>query len=490
LGAQRKVGDAARLVGILALAGVLRAWHLDFGLPQIWHPDEAESVPAIRDLLAGVTHMGHYRHPPLLKYLAAALLWPWAAPTEAQVVFALRSVSAVAGTLEVGLTWLLARSWLDSAGARRAAALHAVLPLAVFCSKYGVPDALQAALTTAGLCAALALAQAPGVRVAALTGVVVGLAIAAKYVGALLVFPVLVALVLARAAEERPPMAALVGACGAGLVLGLLVGLPTALAEAEVASRAIGQEWRHVMVSERGALGAERGWPGVWHLVHSALPAGGPVLVGMMLGGAALAARRRGGPELVLLAFVLPAYMLFEVANKIPVGGARYVLPLVAPGVVLAGIAADATGRAAWAWAAAAAFPAWRVLRLLLAMEEDTRAEMVRWIEAHDVRGAVVVDLARSGYIPDLSESRVVVERFPEPGSSAPRRRARWALVSSLSWERHLAPAMAETERGVWYRELLSKEPVYEARPDYMTYLFHDPVLRLVALDPETEEAP
>jgi hypothetical protein len=222
-----------------------------------------------------------------------------------------------------------------------------------------------------------------------------------------------------------------------------------------------------------------------FHLVHTLLPAVGPLAIVAMLGGVAWLAARRDRAALVVLAAAAPYYVAAERAYLVPPAPERYALPLV--GVWLAAASAGAAWLVAraparlrpLAWTAlAAALLAWpiaRTTRLLSHQLPDTRSRMIAWIEASLPPGTPIwaeapIELA--------GEPHGVSLRLLDDVSRAPR--GALVLASSFAWQRWLdrpdqAPERTRAWESLFARGTLLHE---EAEPEGR-YLFQNPTVRL-----------
>jgi 4-amino-4-deoxy-L-arabinose transferase-like glycosyltransferase len=128
------------LLLVLLLAAALRFYHLDG--QSLW-ADEGNSVALAGRSLADITYGSAYDiHPPLYYYLLH--FWVRLFGTSE---FAVRSLSAVIGTLLVGLTFLLGRRLFDSWVGLVAAFLSAISPFQVYYSQEARMYILLAALS-------------------------------------------------------------------------------------------------------------------------------------------------------------------------------------------------------------------------------------------------------------------------------------------------------------------------------------------------------
>jgi hypothetical protein len=200
---------------------------------------------------------------------------------------------------------------------------------------------------------------------------------------------------------------------------------------------------------------------------------------------------RRGPKDVILLAGVVPYYLVVEWAYLVPPVPERYVLPLIGPYLVAAIVALDALctrirqpPRALAAGAAAAvAFLAWPVLRtvsVLDGMGSDTRAQMQAWMAEHLARGAVVaVDGGRT-YYPDPLGVRYASGDVALQGTAPPR--TRYVLTSSLAYDRYLDHPEQVPAATAYYADLFANGSLLHEAAASRRYLIHNPTLRLYEL--------
>ncbi|NDC39794.1 MAG: phospholipid carrier-dependent glycosyltransferase, partial [Proteobacteria bacterium] len=140
------------LGGLVLFAGAVRFYGLSFGLPANFHPDEVPKVNAVMRMVDhGDLNPRYFLHPSLLLYscyfvntiLQYVGSFFGVEGTFRETAFlAGRVVSATAGTLSVGLVYLIGRRLYGSFAGFTAALLLAVFPLHVTCSRYLKEDAL------------------------------------------------------------------------------------------------------------------------------------------------------------------------------------------------------------------------------------------------------------------------------------------------------------------------------------------------------------
>jgi hypothetical protein len=503
--------SAQAACGLLVVLGLwLRLMHIGFGLPANFHPDEINATAETQGFLAGRAELHKYLHPPLIKNLAfvglelRALVERAAQPpAAATVTLALRMVSALAGAASIYLLFVVAYPLAGLAPALLVSLVLAILPLAIGGSMYGTPDMLLAFLYLAAVACHLRLARAPSAWLYALAGLTLALAVGAKYTGAF-VLPSLVAAHLAgsraRAEAGRPPPGFRAWlALGGGLALGLAASFPLLPFELRDILRGGAAEVEHTMVT--GHLGVRvsgRQFGMVWHFVHSILPSGGPVLVAAVVAGLFHLGRRRRPSDWILLAAIVPHYLVIEWAWLIPPSPQRYVLPLLPPyllvvAIGLGSLAARArTSRSrvlvlTVAFLLLVPFPAWKSARFLAAVSPDTREQMTAWMRDHLPAGAWVLYEPMRSHHPDTRglPLRWAAVDLGRPLPPLPTGQAVYFMASSFVYQRYLDWPAQVPERTRFYEHLLaSGDLAHQTSAACGPFLFHNPDLRLYRLSP------
>lgn len=304
-------------------------------------------------------------------------------------------VAALLGTATIPVVYLLAARAYGRPAGLLAAAFLAVSPLHTFHSHYPYRDVPMVFFLAVTLAACLRLVDRPSLA-ALLLGLAAATATAAlKTTGLAVIVPIVVALLLARHGMRRVVALGALGLLLAGVVTGAaLGGIPTlpGFREWKLDSplRAVGGLGRFVLLY-LGSFGAGVG-PGALAAVRVLGAWLGPATVAAT--GAAMlhAAWRHRPADLVLLAFVLPA---FFVAAMFPWLDERYLVPLLPAGAALLARLAVDGWRAGRAWrlgrlavgavvglllGSALLQSAWQGVLLSL---PDTRALAGRWLAAH-----------------------------------------------------------------------------------------------------------
>jgi 4-amino-4-deoxy-L-arabinose transferase-like glycosyltransferase len=194
------------LILILLLALALRAVHLDYGLPTIFHPDERFIVgPALRMVETGDLDPGFYNYPALPMYvLAAAITFDGGLAADAArprtdipgAVHLARRVTTLFGMATIVAVYAVGLLWRSRRTGLCAALLLAITPFHVMDSHYAnvdVPMTFWAVCATAFV---LAFVRTGGLRWYLAGSAAVGLAAASKYTGLVLLALLAVAVIV------------------------------------------------------------------------------------------------------------------------------------------------------------------------------------------------------------------------------------------------------------------------------------------------------
>ena len=431
--------EAAVATAVVGLAAALRVVGSGSGLPlPLLNPDETNIVPRAWELVhGGGLDPGWYDYPSFLFLLLAPSQLGLDGPSYGTA----RAVAIAIGLAGVAAAWWLGRVTFGRAAALTGAVGVAVATTHVAYSRMAVTDVLL----TLGVTVCLALLLTDRLEWA---GVAAGLAASAKYPGAVLLVPLVVA----------------------GLGRWRRMGASIALAAAAFALTSpfvlvhAGAAWDDVSRVNRLA---HQGWLGfeddpatpfafslrMWETV-------GPLVL-LSLVGVVIAVRRRERRDLVLLSFAA-AYCL----SLLPVEAHfdRYVLPLVPVACVLAG----ATRFLAVLALVACVVPLWWSIDDAAALTgRDRRLDAAAWIDANvPPADTIAVDPST---LP-LTGRHVVRLELPGPGRPFDRRRSldvlrsegvRWLVVGGMVTDRVLAAADDYPREARFYRTLASSTPAF-----------------------------
>ncbi|MCB0319159.1 MAG: glycosyltransferase family 39 protein, partial [Bdellovibrionales bacterium] len=133
---------------IVLIAGLIRFYGIKYGLPSNYHPDEVPKVNAIMRMYSqGSLDPDYFLHPSMLLYTSYGMnkflhfFGLIEGDFRSTAFVAGRLVSAITGTLSVGLVYLIARRLFSNKVGLISAILLAVFPLHVACSRYMKEDA-------------------------------------------------------------------------------------------------------------------------------------------------------------------------------------------------------------------------------------------------------------------------------------------------------------------------------------------------------------
>ena len=393
-------GRVAILVLVLAGATFLRFWRLEWALTDgTWFPDEVlwansanlfwpltwhsfvadfhltRPYPAAYAIVTGV--------PLALVRSLGVVLFP---DGKADAILVARAVSATAGVASVVLVGLYARRVGGAVAGVAAAALMAVVPLHVMQNHYASTDVLHTMCVVLVMFAGHALVTRGTRTSAAVLGAAAGLAFGTKYTG-LAMLATGGVLVLDVAVRRRA--LALAVDLGIWVVAGFLLAFalacpPCALDPLRVARMIQWQASYPVTEFVNNRLVPSLGWygrPYVYQLVAT-LPylLGWPVYVLVLLGLLA-AVRRRDAGDRVVLATVVPFFLVIAASA---VTFPRYLLPVVPGLVVLAARSGVLVPRAQRLWTTSVALAC--AYAFVLSASQIARygltpqRELARWI--------------------------------------------------------------------------------------------------------------
>ena len=435
--------SVAALGAVLALAAALRIVGAGSGLPlPLLNPDETSIVPRAWELAsrAGLDP-GWYDYPSLLFLLVAPTQIGLDEPSYGTA----RVVAVALGLLGVAAAWWLGRVAVGALAGIAAAVVVAVATTHVAYSRMAVTDVLL----TLGVTVCLALLVTDRLEWA---GVAAGLAASAKYPGALLLVPLLVA---GWGRWRRV-------AVSAGLALaGFALTSPFVLVHADRAW----DDFRRVQSLARdGWLGFEDDPVAPVAYALRLWDTVGPVAL-VALAGLGVAVWRHRRSDLILLSFaaVYGASLLTSSAHF-----DRYVLPLVPVVAVLAA----RTPPLAVATLVAALVPLWWSIDDARSLTgRDPRLDAAAWIDRTIPRDERIA--ADSSTLP-LRGRDVLRLELPGPGRGfdpdrdLERLRARgirWLVLGGSVADRVLAAAEDYPREAAFYRAAARLRPAY-ATPD------------------------
>ena len=238
-----------------------------------------------------------------------------------------RLLSVLFGVVTVPIVYLLGKSLYDRSAGLFSAAAMALMPVAVVHSHYATVDNTAVFLVTCSLLfAATSMKQSSPkkmLKMLIITGVFCGLASAVKYNVAIVLLSPLAIILTSK--ENPAKKIVLTAICSLSALFAFALACPGIWLENDIFVRHFIYELRKSQAG-MGLLFAGTG-NGFWYHLHSSLRYGMglPMLVAGIVGfGYALYKRDRG--VMLLMAFILPYYMMIGMAQ---VRFLRYVLPLM-----------------------------------------------------------------------------------------------------------------------------------------------------------------
>ncbi len=386
------------MVALALIALALRLLGLNFGLPAIYRPDENVTVGRAMGLLHGVLDPHFADWPHLFFNLSAA----WLAPLRLAGVVSdqpsahlwVRALSAVLGTLTVLLVVDFGRrayGW--SAGLIAGVAL-AVAFLPVRDSHFGTPDGALALAATGALYVAYRTAHSRGRSPLLLNGVALGVAASLKYNGAIVFLAALASQVWRARTEGSTlwPAAKRLVVIGVVGLTTLVLTSPFLVVDPAMTQHGLGYIVSHLASETVPEIGFVRLILALWYGLD-------PGLFLLVLAGAGYAAWRRTLADWIVLAFLVPFYLVIGTGHS---AFFRYADPLIPALTLLAGRAAAdlvnaITTRRVRALAVAAIVTIIALPSLIhdlrfdtLILEPDTRTLAYTWLNDHVPGGALV----------------------------------------------------------------------------------------------------
>ena len=475
-----RASTIATLTVIAAASLALGLWNNDF--PLGYHPDEVKKVGFI------ATGTQDFHLPILLLQLTRAANVFARLEGGQEIVELGRAVSAVAGACIVVLSFLLARQILPPLGSLLVAALTAVSPILVVHAHYLKEDMVFTACALAALLALCGFVARPIFTRAVLLGVSLGLAVAAKYAGALLLVVVMVAPLVRRSTPMRSFYLRLLPAVLCAVVTFCAVNLPL-FSQLDVFQGGLSFEMAHAVEGHEGMR--IPGWRCffVFHLLHSIVPGmTWPVALLGLAGIALTVAGWEASPwrQRLMVVYVAIFYLAVELSPlKALPDFMRYVIPVVPVLCVLAVVAVSHVTRIrirGRGWVVGALAGA----ALVVSARETL---LLTHYLTRDTREAAVAEVERTG----LS---AVPERFtPLPNRvrslaalDVEEERARGTallVANSFMYERYrLAASYGAPNPWVHQRveryEKLFRYPCVEIRPRYKSFAFSNPTIRII----------
>ena len=332
----------------MLVALLVRVGHLGYGLPDVYHPDEARIVARAVRVHTGALNPHFFNWPSLSVYLLATVYGLMALPDPAGAARAFardpalfylvgRFVTVAFGAATVVALYALAAPLYGRIVGLLAGLFLAVDLLHVHDSRFVTTDVPMTALVAFAVGAALRYERTGSRRVAGAAGFVAGLAASMKYPGALAFVPLTIA-GLRRLRLDAPPggrRALRDLGLGAALALGgFLLGTPFAVLSPVEFLRGVLGEVGEVHSAQFGNE-AELPAP-LFHLLHALPTAMGPPVALLAVAGLGLVLARGGPREATWLSFPIVYFLLIATWSA---RFERYAVPLLPFAALLAALA-------------------------------------------------------------------------------------------------------------------------------------------------------
>lgn len=361
---QRK-HTVAILSVIIILAAGLRIWGIRWGLPSSlhyfsYHPDETVNLLAAMriNFFEGQLDPDFYHYGSLFFYLVsiATLIGmgvglinlppddPFSRISEfADLYMAGRIVALLLGVATVYLVYRIARLAYGRRAGLFAALLMAVVPIHVTHSKFLAVDVPATFFVAATLVFALRIVERQRFRDYLFAGLFAGFAAGTKYNAALvLLSPMVAHLIVNKARPSLRLISPKLWTIPIAAAAGFIIATPGVLLNTPKFVHDFTSELRHARTGH-GFVFMDTPIGLVYHVSHSLWAGMGVPLLALSAVGVLYALIRRRPSDVVLLAFLIPYYLVIGVSQ---VKFARYTIPMLPVLVVLAaGVSADATRR-------------------------------------------------------------------------------------------------------------------------------------------------
>lgn len=201
------------IIMLLLIGGFLRVWGIQYGLPYPYHPDEPYSINLALAMGYKKDFDPHlYIHPALYSYslvfaygiyfLSGLVLSLWSSAEgfaiqilkdASPLYWIARCLSAFFSTLTILMIFLTAKKIMSRRAALTAAAIFTPLYLPVYFGHFAKPETLQIFLAVSAFCFLNNVWHGGRIKDYILSGLLIGLATAAKQPAVLLCLPLLIA---------------------------------------------------------------------------------------------------------------------------------------------------------------------------------------------------------------------------------------------------------------------------------------------------------
>ncbi len=486
---------------VIIIAASLRFYGINFGLPSNFHPDEVPKFNAIERMRAyGDLNPRYFLHPSVLLYTTyfsnflRQLIFPTPNWSETLILSG-RYASAIAGIASVYLTYAIGRKLFNPWAGLFGAAILAVSPLHITCSRYVKEDSILTffILLTTFLVVKSAKDNTP--KLLYLAGITAGAAASTKYSG-ILSFFLLFGAPWIRSNSWNPDKK-YIKALSFALIavpVGFVLFSPYTVLDLPTFLKDIASEKEHM---GRGHMVMIDAWSQFWmyHFYRSILP-GISILAGCLgIAGLSYLTAKKAPTSLYVVAAFLLFYLPAEFVNAKPAPQPeRYILPTLPYLAIAAGLCLEAV-LARWRALGIALslatilIPLNRSVTLASEIYPDTRTQMRDWMVQNLPKGSTVV-MDWKPYNPPLSDDYFKVIYLPREDIISNLRISQlktldgdYLVLSSLYYGRFFDQPNAEPAFREVFRKVLSgfsTVKVFEAK--HGTYGFHNPKLTLLDL--------
>lgn len=492
---------------IVALGCALRLYGIDFGLPAHFHPDEVPKVNALQRMVEQHSwNPQYFLHPSLLLYSTYGMnsllhaLGLVSDPFLQSAFLAGRLVSAVAGTLSIALTFEIGRRLFSRNVGLLSAALLAVFPLHITCSRYLKEDALLTFCVLSCVLATIVAVQSNRRWVLLIAGLLAGVTAGTKYSGILLAIVPASAPWLA--SRTWKPDRRWIGWAIAAVViapLGFFATTPYALLDHAKFLKDFAAESRHMQTGHTNTIDP---WSQLWmyHFYLSIMPGMTPLIALAAVMGLGYLIRRGRIEDLFIVSVALLFYLPAEYVKAKPAPQPeRYIMPCL-PFLALAlaqfvsVVGRYLNGRVGVLLCSLVILcaPLYRSVQLAYDLNQDTRAQMADWMLANIPKGSKVL-MDWKPYCPQVTSQDFVIEHIqraniiPELDPAILRASgADYLILSSLFYARYFNQPNSNPVLRQRIRDVFDMVPVVsQYKAPSGTYGFHNPVLTLFSLKQE-----
>ncbi len=337
----RRYSTAILLSFIVAIAFALRLSGISYGLPQSYIPDEYDFVHSYLQMLKrGDLHPNWWFHPSLKSYVNVVTYFivylinvpkgVWSSvhqlTVEDMLYWGRFAAGVIPGTAVVLVSFFMGRRLYGTGVGLIAAASLAVFPGTVEVSRYNKPDALLTLMAAVSVLIILSYLDKGGRALAFSCGVAIGLTVASKYNGALVLLPFVLAVVFRRGHRCLTTPDLYLGA--AGSVAGFFMGCPYFMTNLpRFLDNISAPMFTYGFSGRPGAEGVDNWYT---HARYAALYGTGILALLAGLGGLGLVLYRLERATAVFLTFPVLYYSFFSSQKIIFPGNLMPVYPFIA----------------------------------------------------------------------------------------------------------------------------------------------------------------